>query len=106
MDYHLSHFEAYARLVHDEMEKRVYRVDWRRFEANFPFAPYGFFSDWEKVPYDDLFSEWHGPRYLCQCLMNLQEKHDCGGIPDDEWDRIVLRFGGEFIIHIKIGKSA
>ena len=92
MDYHLSHFEGYARIVYDEMKKRGYKAEWSRFESQFPFAPYGFFSDWKEVPYDELFSEWHNRRYLLQCLANLQEKFDCGGVGKDEWERIAEWF--------------
>ena len=34
---------------------------------------------------NDIFPEWHNDRYLVQCLLNLQEKCDCGGITEDEW---------------------
>ena len=34
-----------------------------------------------------LFEFWHTPSYLRQCYYNLQEKHDCGAVPDDEWER-------------------
>ena len=36
-----------------------------------------------------LFPGWHTDKYLDQCLMNLQEKHDRGGIDDWEWHNIV-----------------
>lgn len=32
---------------------------------------------------------WHNDRYFLQCFYNLQEKHDCGGITDKEWCKIV-----------------
>ena len=35
-----------------------------------------------------IFEHWHNDRYLCQCLYNLQEKYDCGGITKDEYDRL------------------
>ena len=35
-----------------------------------------------------IFKDWHNTRYLRQCLYNLQEKYDCGGIPKEEWDVI------------------
>jgi hypothetical protein len=33
-------------------------------------------------------------RYLKQCLYNLQEKYDCGGISQKEWQKIEDKFGG------------
>ena len=38
-----------------------------------------------------IFGDWHNDRYLMQCYYNLQEKHDCGGISDDEWQKIIMR---------------
>ena len=40
----------------------------------------------------NLFENWHNERYLKQCLMNLQEKYDCGGISEDEWKVIENKF--------------
>ena len=40
---------------------------------------------------DDIFPDWHNDRYMWQCYANLEEKHDCGGIPDEEWARIEER---------------
>jgi hypothetical protein len=55
-------------------------------------------SNWDKynkwisnkaiVNADDIFSEWHNYRYFQQCYCNLEEKHDCGGINDTEWNEI------------------
>lgn len=35
-------------------------------------------------------------RYLKQNLYNLQEKYDCGGISEDDWDNIFCQFGEFF----------
>ena len=35
-----------------------------------------------------LYEGWHNDRYLAQCYYNLQEKYDCGGITEDEWQKI------------------
>ena len=32
-----------------------------------------------------LFPMWHTNAYLIQCFYNLEEKHDRGGITDEEW---------------------
>lgn len=45
-----------------------------------PLQPY--------VDTDLIFDGWHNDRYLYQCLSNLEEKYDCGGIPEDEWKPI------------------
>jgi hypothetical protein len=36
----------------------------------------------------ELFSGWHNDVYLRQCLHNLEEKFVCGGISEEEWQRI------------------
>lgn len=40
------------------------------------------------IEHDLLFDGWHNDRYLYQCVSNLEEKFDCGGIPDFEWQLI------------------
>lgn len=84
MDYPAGHFWKYGYLVMCEMEKRGFKCDFEKFEQ------------WIDKPYalitpevQDLFPDWHNDRYLLQCLSNLQEKHDCGGIPEDEYEKIV-----------------
>ena len=42
-----------------------------------------------------MFWGWHNDRYLVQCLCNLQEKYDCGGIDKDEWLVIANEFDKE-----------
>ena len=39
-----------------------------------------------------IYEGWHNDRYLTQCLYNLQEKHDCGGISTEEWNKISKKF--------------
>ena len=41
---------------------------------------------------DKLFEDWHNHRYLKQCLYNLEEKYDCGGISREEWIPIYNKF--------------
>ena len=43
----------------------------------------------------NIFSSWHNDRYLIQCLCNLQEKYDCGGIDKYEWLVIANKFDKE-----------
>ena len=71
-------FNSYTMLVIDEMKKRRYSVDPSRF---WRWRTTATLSD------DPLiFRGWHNQTYLTQCYYNLEEKHDCGGISDDEWD--------------------
>ena len=96
MNYEFVHFMEYTRLVVSEMERRNYKVSQK--------AMNNFISNFEKFADPNealigtslkriLFADWHNERYLKQCLFNLQEKYDCGGIPKDEWKVIEDKFG-------------
>ncbi len=77
-------FNTYADAVCKEMKRRGYKVDsWRFFQWR---------NDQNTLLLSHAFRGWHNDRYLQQCLYNLQEKHDCGGISDSEWARIVEKF--------------
>lgn len=80
MDYPEEHFNRYGYMIYEEMLRRGYRADWERFTMRDGLV---LLAD-ER----DLFKDWHNRRYLNQCLSNLQEKADCGAIPEDEWERI------------------
>lgn len=34
------------------------------------------------------YKDWHNDKYYWQCYHNLREKYDCGGITEQEWQRI------------------
>ena len=40
-----------------------------------------------------IYTQWMNDRYLRQCLYNLQEIYDCGGITEEEWKLIESKFG-------------
>ena len=82
MDYPMDHFYCYAAMVHDEMERRGYRSDWLKFNQWMMNGTFNQVSGWR------MFQNWHNHRYLVQCLANLEEKHDRGGISDQEWNKI------------------
>jgi len=83
MDYDISHFWCYTVLVVNEMTRRDYKVDFSKFTNHIQHKLI------VGVPFNDLFDGWHNDRYCHQCLLNLQEKYDCGGIPEDEYKKIV-----------------
>lgn len=80
LDYPITHFRTYSYFVADEMYQRGYKVDKRKFDQYFKLS---FVID-EYY----LFEDWHNDRYLAQCFFNLQEKYDCGGITEAEWNKI------------------
>ena len=87
MDYPIFHFICYSNRVAYEMRKRGYKCDTTAF------------SKWintDVIILTDPFPDWHNDRYLNQCLMNLQEKFDCGGIGFCEYEKI-MAFTGEWL---------
>ena len=81
LNYPIEHFWVYGRKVFKEIKRRGYSADWQRFNQYFDKLS----AEYE---YDDIFTSWHNYRYMRQCLYNLQEKYDCGGITEDEWNKI------------------
>ena len=94
MDYPINEFWVYSKLVFLEMRRRGYLCDFSLFTCWFPNV---------QLPEDsvddiDIFSAWHTKRYMYQCYSNLEEKHDCGGIPDGEWMKIEERMKGVVLV--------
>ena len=91
LEYPTAHFWIYSAQVLSEMNNRGYRISKasrNNFEKN-----YDCFND-NCLDTTCLFNGWHNDRYLKQCLCNLQEKYDCGGIPEREWKAIEDEFEG------------
>ena len=84
------HFFIYASMVVEEMRNWGYRVSQRSLD-NFQ-KNYEKFED-DRLETVDIFSRWHNDRYLRQCLYNLREKYDCGGISECCWSKILDEFG-------------
>lgn len=84
MNYPIEHFFWYCDVIRIEMQNRGYKCDeakllkWFRADMDFPL-----------IFYSEIFKDWHNDRYLNQCLANLQEKYDCGGIGICEYEKIV-----------------
>ena len=85
--YFPEHFDVYADLVRTEMLSRGYKCDWDKF-----YKYRHCFSRGRMISSHECFNDWHNDRYLRQCLYNLQEKYDCGGISEEEWDKITNKF--------------
>ena len=86
MDYPLSHFVAYTKLVDAEMDRRGigHRIG--------AFLQYFDFGDLiEKVSHDEIFKDWHNWDYAVVCQYNLYEKWTCGGLTNDEYSAICQR---------------
>ena len=91
LDFSWLHFKSYCVNVIDEMRRRGYNVcEEKLWKHRF----------WEETSYSEidmnsLYLGWHNTRYLKQCLYNLQEKFDCGGITEEEWEKISKKFQKE-----------
>jgi len=77
MDYPEDEFNTYTDAVITEMERRGYKVD--------PWKFYKHRNDINNMLLGGIFRRWHNRIYIKQCMANLMEKHDCGGINDSEW---------------------
>lgn len=86
MDYPIEHFWAYANLVYAELIARGYQCDFYSFGKWCDRM--GSMPERFDVTIDDIFYDWHTDRYYWQCYHNLEEKYDCGGIPQEEWEVI------------------
>ena len=86
-DYPFEEFWAYTRLVYLEMQRRGYKCNFYDFAKWFsePKLMEMDFLEAKVVDPIDIFQQWHTKRYLWQCYANLEEKYDCGGIPEEEW---------------------
>lgn len=83
LDYDYDHFISYAYYVREEMTKRGYRT------MN---------SVWDKIvtlkekykilPINEIYLAKMDKTYLNICYYNLYEKHDCGGVSNECWNKI------------------
>ena len=78
---------TYSTKIILEFNKRHYKYDLTNFNNYFGNQTV---SDLVEEPFKGKFTD----RYLKQCLYNLQEKYDCGGISQEEWQKIEDKFGG------------
>ena len=85
MDYPLCHFWNYGMSVMFEMQKRGYKVNVSSFTKY--ISP----ENVQALDNKEIFNGWHDTKYLWQCYRNLEEKHDCGGISDDEWFKFAYK---------------
>lgn len=70
----------YSVRIINERQKRGYKHNLTNFS--------NYFSG-ENIEYiEQPFVAKMTDRYLAQCYFNLMEKHDCGGMTDEEWEKI------------------
>lgn len=84
MNYPFDHFISYSYYIKKEMTKRGYRTMdnvWNKITsiAN---------DNYNILPINDLFPEWHNNTYWIICYYNLKEKWLCDGIKNEDWNKI------------------
>ena len=87
LDYPREHFISYALYVRQEMTHRGYKTMdsvWNKIYCTRE-SDYG---EIEIVAQEDLFPGWHNDTYWIICYYNLKEKWLCGGISNDDWNKI------------------
>ena len=87
MNYPMNHFITYAAAVCAEMTKRGYRtmnIVWEKITGICD-------GDYNIIPMDEVYSEWMNDEYFIICYYNLKEKWMCGGIKDEDWNKICER---------------
>ena len=85
MDYSFNHFISYAFYIRQEMTRRGYRTMnsvWDKITSVADDDNYNI------LPINELFPDWHNDTYWVICYYNLKEKWMCGGIEDEDWDKI------------------
>ena len=86
MDYPLSHFITYTAAVRAEMTRRGYRTMDKVWDKIVSVCP-----DYNIIPLEEIYPEWMDLNYLTICYWNLKEKWMCGGISNENWDKIEKR---------------
>lgn len=80
-DYPKEDLYLYSKLVIEERKKRNYKINLDNFHK--------YFESYLIIHYDKIiFENKMTDKYLAQCYFNLMEKHDCGGMTDEEWQQI------------------
>lgn len=85
LDYDFDDFISYAYYVREEMTRRGYRTMNSVWEKIVSLKP-----DYYLVPLNDVYSRKMDNLYFNICLYNLCEKHLCGGISDEDWEKIKM----------------
>ena len=87
MDYPMDHFISYAWYIRAEMNKRGYRTSDSVWDKIFQVREIDY-GEFYVMPIEDLFPNWHNDTYWTICYYNLKEKWMCGGIKNEDWNKI------------------
>ena len=81
IEYPLNHFYNYCQLVVRVMINRGYTASTEKIYEYLKDKDMDFYTLDKGI----IFDKWHTDRYLYQCMSNLEEKYDRGGITKEEW---------------------
>lgn len=84
MNYPFNHFITYAATVRAEMTKRGYRTMdsvWNKITSICN-------NEYNIFPLDEIYKKWMDEEYFIICYYNLKEKYLCGGIKEEDWQKI------------------
>ena len=93
MDYNKSHLYTYCKLVEQVAKERKINITQNTLQKW-----YNTFIESEKqvIDFGNLFKSWHNANYMTQCYYNLEEKWQCEGISDNEFNlvrKVFIEYG-------------
>ena len=83
LDYDYDHFISYAKYVREEMTSRGYRTMNSVWDKIVSLKP-----DYTLLPLEEVYQDKMNDIYLLICYHNLLEKALCGGIKQEDWNKI------------------
>ena len=84
MNYPFNHFITYAATVRKEMTKRGYKTMDKVWDKIISISG----NDYNIIPLEEIYLDWMNDEYFIICYYNLKEKWLCGGITNEEWNKI------------------
>ena len=105
LQYPIEDFIVYCKLVYDEMIRRgyspseyavaklkdsfvtIYLYDGSEIDSLRHYIDIIWNGETPDAQEIDIFKGWHNDKYLSQCYFNMEEKYDCGCVPEPEWQR-------------------
>lgn len=96
LDYDYDHFISYAAAVRSEMTSRGYKTMnsvWDKITS--------LKSEWNQLPFEEIYKEKMDNDYLEICFYNLYEKYLCDGIKESDYEKIRDHFNNICRIRFK-----
>ena len=84
LNYPYNHFISYAYYVREEMTRRGYRTMESVWKKIADLKPEGYII----LPIDKVYFNKMNQEYLLICYYNLYEKYMCGGISQEDFNKI------------------